>query len=46
MFGMQAKLVYNREGVTDTSYSTRTLKFELTRTNSLNKAITRNKHEF
>lgn len=46
MFGMQAKLVYDREGVTDTAYSTRTLKFELTRTNSLNKAITRNKHEF
>ena len=46
MFGMQAKLIYNKEGVTDTSYSTRTLKFELTRTNSLNKAVTRNKHEF
>ena len=46
MFGMQAKLVYDREGVTDTAYSTRTLKFELTRTNSLNKAVTRNKYEF
>ena len=46
MFGMQAKLIYNKEGVTDPSYSTRTLKFELTRTNSLNKAVTRNKHEF
>ena len=45
MFGMQAKLVYDREGVTDTAYSTRTLKFELTRTNSLNKAITRNKKQ-
>lgn len=46
MFGMTAKLVYNRESVTDTNYSCRTLKFELTRTNSLNRAVTRNKHEF
>ena len=45
MFGMQAKLIYNKEGVTDTAYSTRTLKFELTRTNSLNNAVTRNKYE-
>ena len=45
MFGMQAKLVYNRESTTDTAYSCRTLKFELTRTNSLNKAVTRNKYE-
>lgn len=46
MFGMQAKLIYDRESVTDTNYSCRTLKFELTRTNSLNKAVTRNKYEF
>ena len=46
MFGMTAKLIYNRESVTDTNYSFRTLKFELTRTNSLNKAVTRNKYEF
>lgn len=46
MFGMTAKLIYNRESVTDTNYSCRTLKFELTRTNSLNRAVTRNKHEF
>jgi hypothetical protein len=45
MFGMQAKLIYNKEGVTDTNYSTRTLKFELTKTNSLNKAVMRNKYE-
>jgi hypothetical protein len=45
MFGMTAKLVYNRESTTDTNYSCRTLKFELTRTNSLNKAVTRNKYE-
>nr|DAI35709.1 MAG TPA: hypothetical protein [Caudoviricetes sp.] len=45
MFGMQAKLIYNKEGVTDTNYSTRTMKFELTRTNSLQKAVARNKYE-
>ena len=45
MFGMQAKLVYNKESVTDTNYSCRTLKFELTKTNSLNNAVTRNKYE-
>lgn len=44
-FGMTAKLVSNRESTTDTNYSCRTLKFELTRTNSLNKAVTRNKYE-
>lgn len=46
MFGLTAKLVYNRESVTDTNYSCRTLKFELTKPNSLNKAVTRNKYEF
>lgn len=45
MFGMTAKLIYNRESTTDTNYSCRTLKFELTRTNSLNKAVMRNKYE-
>ena len=45
MFGMQAKLIYNKESVTDTNYSCRTLKFELTKTNSLNNAVTRNKYE-
>lgn len=45
MFGMTAKLIYNRESTTDTNYSCRTLRFELTRTNSLNKAVTRNKYE-
>lgn len=45
MFGMQAKLIYDRESVTDTNYSCRTLKFELTKTNSLNNAVTRNKYE-
>lgn len=46
MFGLTAKLVYNRESVTDTNYSCRTLKFELTKPNSLNKAVIRNKYEF
>ena len=46
MFGLTAKLVYNRESVTDTNYSCRTLKFELTKPNSLNRAVTRNKYEF
>ena len=33
--GMQLKLVYNREGVTDTDYCTRTLQFEMTTPNSI-----------
>lgn len=45
MFGMTAKLIYNKESTTDVDYSCRTLRFELTRTNSLNKAVTRNKYE-
>lgn len=45
MFGMTAKLVYNRESTTDTNYSCRTLKFELTKTNSLNNNVIRNKYE-
>ena len=45
MFGMTAKLVYNRESTTDTNYSCRTLKFELTKTNSLNNNLARNKYE-
>lgn len=46
MFGMTAKLIYNQESTTDTNYSCRTLKFKLTRTNSLNNAVMRNKYEF
>lgn len=45
MFGMTAKLVYNRESTTDTNYSCRTLKFELTKTNSLNNNVVKNKYE-
>lgn len=46
MFGLQAKLIYNREGVTDNDYSTRTMKFELTKPNSLQRGVARNKYEF
>lgn len=45
MFGLQAKLIYNKEGVTDANYSTRTLRFELTRPNSLTNKIMKNKYE-
>ncbi|HAU86150.1 MAG TPA: hypothetical protein DCW90_11845 [Lachnospiraceae bacterium] len=43
-FGMQAKLVLNKESVMDTNYSCRTLKFQLTRTSSLYKATARNRY--
>lgn len=45
MFGMTAKLVYNRESTTDTNYSCRTLKFELIKTNSLTNNVIKNKYE-
>lgn len=37
-FGLQFKLVYNKESVIDSDYYCRTLKFEATKINSLNKA--------
>lgn len=40
------KLIYNREGVTDTDYYTRTMKFELTTPNSLQRGIMNNGYEF
>lgn len=46
IFGMTAKLIYNKEGVTDNNYSTRTLKFELIRTNSLVRAKMQNRYGF
>ena len=46
ILGMQMKLIYNREGVTDTNYYTRTLKFECTKPNSLQRGIMRNGYEF
>ena len=37
-FGKQYKLVYNKESTIDSDYYCRTLKFEATKPNSLNKA--------
>ena len=38
LFGLQFKLIYNKESVLDGDYYCRTLKFEATKPNSLNKA--------
>lgn len=38
MFGLQFKLIYNKESTIDSDYYCRTLKFEATKPNSLNKA--------
>ena len=38
MFGLQFHLIYNKENVIDGDYYCRTLKFEATKTNSLNNA--------
>ena len=38
MFGLQFKLIYNKESVVDSDYYCRTLKFEAVKPNSLNKA--------
>lgn len=38
MFGLQFKLVYNKESTVDSDYYCRTLKFEATQLNSLNNA--------
>ena len=46
MLGTQMKLVYNREGITDTNYYTRTMKFECMRPNSLQRGIMNNGYEF
>lgn len=46
MFGMQFKLVYNRESVTDTNFSCRTLKFEAIKPNSPQKGYRTNRHEY
>ena len=45
MFGMTAKLIYNCESTMDANYSCRTLKFELTKPNSLNQNQRKNKYE-
>lgn len=46
LLGMQLKLVYNKEGVTDTDFYTRTLKFEATTPNSLQRGERTNRYEF
>jgi hypothetical protein len=46
MLGTQMKLISNREGITDTNYYTRTLKFECMRPNSLQRGIMNNGYEF
>ena len=44
-FGLQFKLVYNKESTIDSDYYCRTLKFEATQPNSLNKAIRSNPYD-
>ena len=44
-FGMQFKLVYNKESTIDSDYYCRTLKFERESTNSLNKAVRSNPYD-
>lgn len=39
IIGLQFKLIYNRESVTDTNFSCRLLKFEAIKPNSLNRGI-------
>ena len=41
ILGLQLKLVYNRESVTDTNYSCRTLKFEAIKPNMLQRGVTK-----
>ena len=42
VFGLQFKLIYNKESTIDSDYYCRTLKFEATKPNSLNKAKAEN----
>lgn len=44
-FGLQFKLVYNKESTVDSDYYCRTLKFERDTTNSLNKATRSNAYD-
>jgi hypothetical protein len=44
-FGIQYKLVYNKESTIDSDYYCRTLKFERDMTNSLNKATRSNPYD-
>ena len=45
IFGLQFKLIYNKESTIDSDYYCRTLKFEATKPNSLNKARTDNSYD-
>ena len=45
LLGLQLKLVYDRESVTDTNYSCRTLKFEAIKPNMLQRGVMTNRHE-
>lgn len=44
-FGLQFKLIYNKESTIDSDYYCRTLKFEATKVNSLNKARMDSPHD-
>ena len=44
-FGLQFKLVYNKESTIDSDYYCRTLKFESTQPNSLNNAVRSNPYD-
>ena len=45
IFGLQFKLIYNKESTIDSDYYCRTLKFEATKPNALNKAKMENPHD-
>ena len=45
LFGMQFKLIYNKESAIDSDYYCRTLKFEATKPNALNKATMSNAYD-
>ena len=45
LFGTQFKLIYNKESTIDSDYYCRTLKFEATKPNSLNKAKMENPYD-
>lgn len=45
IFGLQFKLIYNKESTIDSDYYCRTLKFEATKPNMLNKARMDNPHD-
>lgn len=45
IFGLQFKLIYNKESTVDSDYYCRTLKFAATKPNSLNKAVRSNPYD-